>query len=432
MSVRLVGKLLKEFDSVIAEGTKLAPETQEGIKALIKSAPEIKSGEVRIVDVVEDLNTRRNVLNKIRRDLPDTAEYIGLGSPELKATQLTTSPFAFTYRQKLLDIKKENVEKLGTYFENTIEDIKKGIGSFEDLLNSKITENTGISLNYISKAKKELGGVDKIIGPDLKEIYDYFTKFSTSEKFKKMRGGVDFTLDTVNKLKEQSRIASMGYVRSPEEAVSRFLYRSSKNLNSDVKLLNPEVGSKFREMQFQIGGKKINFKDITKGVKENDPLYSEVVDAFNYKREALKTKVMNPKTGLLEPLNKVSYDVLGTRASGLFHMSHIYDVGRTPLNYIQVTYGPYNVQLQNLLKNLKKPDLKNFLTRAKEKNVANPIAPDYIKKTPKVFAQEAADKLNEFYKLKKNNKNISWDVFLKLKKGGIVNLKYGNKFIRFK
>ena len=141
---------------------------------------------------------------------------------------------------------------------------------------------------------------------------------------------------------------------------------------------------------------------------------------------------MNPKTGLLEPLNKVSYDVLGTRASGLFHMSHIYDVGRTPLNYIQVTYGPYNVQLQNLLKNLKKPDLENFLTRAKEKNVANPIAPDYIKKTPQEFAEEAALKLNEFYKLQKNKKSVTFDQFMKFNKGGIVDLKYGTKFIRFK
>ena len=37
MSVVRITKLLKEFDSIIAQGTKLPSETQEGIKALIKA-----------------------------------------------------------------------------------------------------------------------------------------------------------------------------------------------------------------------------------------------------------------------------------------------------------------------------------------------------------------------------------------------------------
>lgn len=421
MTARIISSLLKEFN-VLKQGSRLLPETQKGITSLIKAAPELKTGETRVVDVIEDLATRANVLRAVKRNLPKTKEYIGYDTPEFTSKQLITAPFNIDRKKQFLDIKKEKVSEIKSYLKNTTTNIKKGVGSFEDLLNPKIIENTGIGASYIKKAKRDLGGTENILGADLKEIYDYFKHFAASEKFKKMRGGVNFNLDIVKKLKEQNRIQKIGRVGSPEEAVARFLYRSSLSPVSDVKLLNQDVGSKFSKMQFLYGGRKIDYKDIKEGVKQNDPLYSEVADAFNYKREALKTKVMNPKTGMLEGLNKASYDVLGTRASGLFHMSHIYDVGRTPLQHIQVTYGPYNVQLQNLLKNMKKGDVENFLTNAKKKNVANPLSPDYIKIPPQEFAKEAALKLNEFYKLKKNNKNISWDVFLKLKKGGIVGL----------
>lgn len=421
MTARIVSSLLKEFAALQKE-SRLAAETQKGITSLIKAAPELKTGEKRVAEVVEDLAQRANVIRAVRINLPKTKEFIGIDTPEFRSKQLITAPFNVNRKQEFLDIKKEKVNEIKSYLKNTTANIKKGVGSFEDLLLPKIIENTGVGASYIKKAKRDLGGTGKILGPNLKEIYDYFKHFAASEKFKRMRGGVDFNLDEVIKLKEQNRIQKIGRVTSPEGAVARFLYRSSLSPVSDVKLLNQDVGSKFSQMKFLYGGRKIDYKDIKDGIKQNDPLFSEVADAFNYKREALKTKVMNPKTGMLEPLNKVSFDVLGTRGSGLFHMSHIYDVGRTPLQHIQVTYGPYNLQLNSLLKKMKKGDVESFLTRAKQKNVANPLAPDYIKVPPQQFANEASLKLNEFYKLKKNNKNVNWDAFLKLKKGGIVDL----------
>jgi hypothetical protein len=104
-------------------------------------------------------------------------------------------------------------------------------------------------------------------------------------------------------------------------------------------------------------------------------------------------------------------------------MSHIHGVARTPLSFIQVTFGPYNRQMHNMLKEKKIPGgVENFLTNAKDRNIANPFAPEYIKKTPQEFAEEAALKLNEFYKLQKNKKSVTFDQFMKFNKGGIVGL----------
>jgi hypothetical protein len=132
---------------------------------------------------------------------------------------------------------------------------------------------------------------------------------------------------------------------------------------------------------------------------------------------------MNPKTGMLESLNKAAFDVIGKGGKDLFHMSHIYDVGRTPLSFIQITFGPHNMQMNQMLRGKKIPGgVENFLTRAKAVNLANPFAPDFVKKTPKAFAEEAAFKLNELYKLQKTKKNVKFFEFMKFNKGGIVGL----------
>lgn len=132
---------------------------------------------------------------------------------------------------------------------------------------------------------------------------------------------------------------------------------------------------------------------------------------------------MNPKTSMLESLNKAAFDVLGKNGKDLFHMSHIYGVSRTPLNYIQITFGPYNRQMHQMLKGKKIPGgYESFLERTEAVNLANPFAPDFIKKTPQEFAEEAAFKLNEFYKLQKKNKNVKFSQFMKFNKGGIIDL----------
>jgi hypothetical protein len=57
--IELKSKFLKEFDTIVSEGTKLAPETQKGIKALIRSSSEIKTGELKVADVTGKLEERK-------------------------------------------------------------------------------------------------------------------------------------------------------------------------------------------------------------------------------------------------------------------------------------------------------------------------------------------------------------------------------------
>jgi hypothetical protein len=415
MSAKLISGFLKEFNSIIAQGTKLAPETQEGIKTLIKVAPEIKAGEVKVAEILDDPLLRKTVLKKINNYAPSTKEYLNIGSPEFALTQKTTERPVIAARteKKLGDVKE--------YLEKNISALEKGKGNFENLLNSVAAENLGMKSRNFSIYKAKLGGTQ--LPEELQPLFDYFNKFSTSEKFKRMRGSINFTPKVVEKIQKESMIINKYKTKSPEEVVSRFLFRSSTQPNSDVVLLNPSQAGSWRNMEFKIGGRKIDFKSIKKGISENDPLFAEVKDAYDYKKAVLSTKVMNPKTGMLENLNKVSYDVIGKNGSDLFHMSHIHGVARTPLSFIQVTFGPYNRQMHNMLKEKKIPGgVENFLTNAKDRNIANPFAPEYIKKTPQEFAEEAALKLNEFYKLQKNKKSVTFDQFMKFNKGGIVGL----------
>jgi hypothetical protein len=412
MSVVRITKLLKEFDSIIAQGTKLPSETQEGIKALIKAAPKIKTGELRVADVVEDEPIRKAVLKRISEYAPSTKEYLGTGTREFALSQQTTVRPTVEARKA---IKLESVKK---YLETNINALKKGKGNFENLLNDVAINNLKIS-NFKTYKKEANINLPK----ELKPLFEYFNKFATSEKYKRMKGNIQFTPKVVQELKKESLIMSHYATKSPEEVVSRFLFRSSTQPNSDVVLLNPSQAGSWKNMKYKIGGRKIDFESIKKGMTENDPLFAEVKNAYDYKKAVLSTKVMNPKTSMLENLNKVSYDVLGKNGSDLFHMSHIYDVARTPLSFIQVTFGPYNRQMHHMLRGKKIPGgFESFLERTEAVNVANPFAPNFIKKTPQVFAEEAAIKLNDFYKLQRKKKSVTFDKFMKFKKGGIVGL----------
>ena len=415
MSAKLIGKFLKEFDTIVAEGTKLAPETQKGIKTLIKASPEIKAGEVKVAEILEEYPVRRAVLKQVGDYAPSTKKYLGIGSDEFILSQKTSVRPTIEVR------KTKKLEDVKDYLETNINALKKGKGNFENLLNTVAADNLGMSTRNWSIYKKK---TNVNLPEELKPVFDYFKQFVGSDKFKKMQGSVQFNVKTVKNLKNESYMANKLRVRGPEEAVAKFLFRSYRQPGSDVKLLNPSVDvGNWKNMKFQMGKRKINFEDIKKGIAENDPLFAEVKDAYDYKKAVLSTKVMNPKTGMLESLNKASYDVLGKQGYDLFHMSHIYDVGRTPLSYIQVTFGPYNRQMHNMLKGKKIPGgYESFLERTERLNIANPFVPSYIKKTPQEFAEEAVFKLNEFYKLKKSKKSVTFDKFMKFNKGGIVGL----------
>ena len=412
MTTKVVGSLLKEFNSIVAKGTKLPKETQEGITALIKASPKIKTGEVKVADIIEDNALKKAVLIRIEDYAPSTKEYLGQGTREFALSQQTTVRPTIEARKA---IKLESVKK---YLETNINALKKGKGNFENLLNDVAINNLKIS-NFRNYKKEANVNLPK----ELKPLFEYFNKFATTEKYKRMKGSIEFTPKVVKELKKESLIMSHYATKSPEEVVSRFLFRSSTQPNSDVVLLNPSQAGSWKNMKYKIGGRKIDFESIKKGMTENDPLFAEVKNAYDYKKAVLSTKVMNPKTGMLENLNKISYDVLGKNGSDLFHMSHIYDVARTPLNFIQVTFGPYNRQMHHILKGKKIPGgVESFLERTEAVNVANPFAPNFIKKTPQAFAEEAALKLNEFYKLKKKKKSVTFDKFMKFNKGGIVGL----------
>jgi hypothetical protein len=414
MSAKLIGKFLKEFDTIVAEGTKLAPETQKGIKTLIKASPEIKAGEVKVAEILEEYPVRRAVLKRVGDYAPSTKKYLGIGSDEFILSQKTSVRPTIEVR------KTKKLEDVKDYLETNINALKKGKGNFENLLNTVAADNLGMSPRNWSIYKKQ---ADIKLPEKLQPVFDYFNKFATSERYKKMSGQTKFTPKIVKEIQEENIFTNRLRANSPEQVIQRFLYRSHRQPGTDVKFLNPAELGNWKKMQFQIGGRKITSEDIKKGLAENDPLFLEIKDAYNYKKEALSTKVMNPKTSMLESLNKAAFDVLGKSGKDLFHMSHIYGVGRTPLNYIQITFGPYNLQMHNMLRGKKIPGgVENFLTRAKAVNLANPFAPDFVKKTPKAFAEEAAIKLNEFYKLQKSKKNIKFTEFMKFNKGGIVGL----------
>jgi hypothetical protein len=126
MSAKLISGFLKEFNSIIAQGTKLAPETQEGIKTLIKVAPEIKAGEVKVAEILDDPLLRKTVLKKINNYAPSTKEYLNIGSPEFALTQKTTERPVIAARteKKLGDVKE--------YLEKNISALEKGKGNFEN------------------------------------------------------------------------------------------------------------------------------------------------------------------------------------------------------------------------------------------------------------------------------------------------------------
>jgi len=414
MSARLIGKFLKEFDTILAEGTKLSSETQKGIKTLIKASPEIKSGEAKVADVIEDKLIRKSVLKRVGDYAPSTKEYLNIGTKEFSLTQKSTE-------RPIIEARKEKkLESVKSYLEENINALKKGKGNFENLLNPIAADKLGMSTRNWSIYKKE---ANVKLPEKLQPIFDYFNKFATSERYKRMSGQTKFTPKLVKEIQQENIFANKLRANSPEEVVQRFLYRSHRQPGTDVKLLNPSETGNWKKMKFQIGGRKITYDDIKKGIAENDPLFSEIKSAYDYKKAVLKTKVMNPKTSMLESLNKAAFDVLGKNGKDLFHMSHIYGVSRTPLNYIQITFGPYNRQMHQMLKGKKIPGgYESFLERTEAVNLANPFAPDFIKKTPQEFAEEAAFKLNEFYKLQKKNKNVKFSQFMKFNKGGIIDL----------
>lgn len=414
MSARLIGKFLKEFDTILAEGTKLSSETQKGIKTLIKASPEIKSGEAKVADVIEDKLIRKSVLKRVGDYAPSTKEYLNIGTKEFSLTQKSTE-------RPIIEARKEKkLESVKSYLEENINALKKGKGNFENLLNPIAADKLGMSTRNWSIYKKE---ANIKLPEKLQPIFDYFNKFATSERYKRMSGQTKFTPKLVKEIQQENIFANKLRANSPEEVVQRFLYRSHRQPGTDVKLLNPSETGNWKKMKFQIGGRKITYDDIKKGIAENDPLFSEIKSAYDYKKAVLKTKVMNPKTSMLESLNKAAFDVLGKNGKDLFHMSHIYGVSRTPLNYIQITFGPYNRQMHQMLKGKKIPGgYESFLERTEAVNLANPFAPNFIKKTPQEFAEEAAFKLNEFYKLQKKNKNVKFSQFMKFNKGGIIDL----------
>lgn len=414
MSARLIGKFLKEFDTILAEGTKLSSETQKGIKTLIKASPEIKSGEAKVADVIEDKLIRKSVLKRVGDYAPSTKKYLNIGTKEFSLTQKSTE-------RPIIEARKEKkLESVKSYLEENINALKKGKGNFENLLNPIAADKLGMSTRNWSIYKKE---ANIKLPEKLQPIFDYFNKFATSERYKRMSGQTKFTPKLVKEIQQENIFANKLRANSPEEVVQRFLYRSHRQPGTDVKLLNPSETGNWKKMKFQIGGRKITYDDIKKGIAENDPLFSEIKSAYDYKKAVLKTKVMNPKTSMLESLNKAAFDVLGKNGKDLFHMSHIYGVSRTPLNYIQITFGPYNRQMHQMLKGKKIPGgYESFLERTEAVNLANPFAPDFIKKTPQEFAEEAAFKLNEFYKLQKKNKNVKFSQFMKFNKGGIIDL----------
>lgn len=255
MSARLIGKFLKEFDTILAEGTKLSSETQKGIKTLIKASPEIKSGEAKVADVIEDKLIRKSVLKRVGDYAPSTKEYLNIGTKEFSLTQKSTE-------RPIIEARKEKkLESVKSYLEENINALKKGKGNFENLLNPIAADKLGMSTRNWSIYKKE---ANIKLPEKLQPIFDYFNKFATSERYKRMSGQTKFTPKLVKEIQQENIFANKLRANSPEEVVQRFLYRSHRQPGTDVKLLNPSETGNWKKMKFQIGGRKITYDDIKK------------------------------------------------------------------------------------------------------------------------------------------------------------------------
>jgi len=396
---------------------KTNPETTTYIRRIISNADDIKKQKVGIASLTPDKTRRKSALKIVRNALPEFYKYLGGKDLAKKQRQISTSRPSITTRIETRSNKAQE------YLKKTITDINKGTGDFKKYINKNARENLGLKETTFAREKRKYFSDPKTpkLSAEKQQLMQYFDKFITSQRYDPKKR---YTAKVVQNL--EAKKSKRFRHNTPEEMFLNFLYRSQGKRGSNVVLLKD--ADRLKNMVFKIGGKRIDFDTVKKGMQNREPLYQEVKDAFDLKKATLSQRVYNPARKRMTSLNEASYDVLGKDLGNqLFHISHQYGVGQNPTDFLQIMFGPYNRQLDTYLRaNKLKGGLQNFLVNAKKKNIGNPFEPEFAKKSPAELAQEGEAMLVKFYKMGIKDDIKKSEAFYKMgrfKKGGIACLK---------
>lgn len=403
--VRLARKQLKAIQT--------NPDTKNVIRKILSNADDIKKQNVGIASLAPEKQNRKNALKVIKNKLPDFYKYLG-------GKNLAQMQRELSVRPSIEARMKTRANKAQEYLRKTITDINKGTGDFKKYINKNARENLGLKETTWAKEKRKYFADPNTpkLSLEKQQLMRYFDKFITSQRFNPNKR---YTAKVVQNL-EAKKLKRFRH-NTPEEMFLNFLYRSQGKPGSNVTLVKD--ADRLKNMVFKMGGKRIDFNTVKKGMQNNEPLYAEVKDAFDLKKATLSQRVYNPFKKRITSLNEASYDVLGKDLGNqLFHVSHQYGVGQNPTDFLQIMFGPYNRQLDSYLKATKlKGGLQNFLVRAKSRNIGNPFEPDFIKKSPAELAQEGESMLIKFYQMGIKDDVKKAEAFYKMGKfkiGGIV------------
>jgi len=373
-----------------------AEKTVKAIKKVIKNKDDIKKGIKSFSNVTGfNFNQNKAVYKQIKTLMPEFYKSMGFGTKEYykKVQKLNQPPYQFDAEKR---------KKLKTLFQNTKNKVLKNQGNVLDLRDVVFAKKLNTDPARIQKLRKEMG---LIVSPRLQSAI----RSAAKRKDKKpitLKG-----IEKISQVKEQTR---KGGRATPEVLVMRFLTRSAGEPMSDVKLTKFDPAN-IKNNMFKIGGKKIDFEYIKKNLK-TDPLFDEVNNAYNYKFKILTSKFPNPKTGKIESLNTIAYDILGNEASNLFHIHHKLGVGMSPLKYLQVVTGPVNFKEELLRKRLNPESLGNYSAQTKKMSIGHIFNPTVKNPPIKRAAQNTYEAILNVYKQKYPN----YQQALGYKKGGII------------
>lgn len=390
-------------------GLQLAPKTQKGIRALIDNQKVIKSGETKTADIVKNTKLRSKVFDRLRLKPELKPIYNWLGGKNLKSQQQRISNLA-GMRPSIAKAKKELNKKVKDYFAKQIKAVKSGRGDVTNLLASRAATKLKMAPGTYDIRKSQF---NLQIPKSLKRAVEYTRGFVASPMYQRL-GQPKMTLKKVQELMAQSKDINRN-VKNSYERVLKFLDRSVRF--DDTPVVKTNNAKKLRDRTFQIGNKKIDYKYILNNF-ETDPLFAPMKNVEAYKAAVYTSKFVNPKTGKIQPLNEIAFDLVGRKASDLLHVHHAESVALKPLESLQIVFGPINRYAYNLERRFQsgKINADEYTSIAKKYNFGtNTFQPKAI--PVEQFAQEAYQNVLNMYKNK-----ISLKKVLGLNTGGIVNL----------
>jgi len=405
-------KVLSNYTKARAQmsGPKMSSSVKRGITTLINNREKIVKGEKKTADVVKNFKTRRQAFKKLTRNKPLRPIYDFLGGKNLQKQQQSLASRA-GMRPTIAKKKKELNKKVKEYFKKQIKSVKSGRGDIVNLLANRASKKLGMAPGTYDIRKSQFS---LQVPKSLKRYVEYTKGFVATPAYERL-GKPKMTLSKVKNLMAQSEDIRRN-VRNSYERVLKFLDRSARFNGSPVISLNN--AKKLRDRKFQLGDKVLSYKYIRDNF-ETDPLFEPMKNVERYKAKVYTAQFKNPKTGKIQPLNEIAFDLLGRKASDIFHIHHTRSVATNPLDELQIVFGPVNRYAYNLQRRLEGGKINNdeFTSLAKKYNFGtNDFS--FQPTPPMEFANEAYKNVLNMY-----NNNISLKKVLGLKKGGIACLK---------